>query len=157
MEAVDVELAANDWEEELLPEWAEMLFGDLPSAVLVNLHGRVVYANPPAAHLLRRAPDELLGRPSFEHLVASDRASALARRAASTSLQRTGPVTRQRLRRGDGRTVPVEMALIVLPILDGGDPLVVEVLRESIAGGRGTAAPSKTARPRCGAPRAAER
>lgn len=138
MEAVDSELFPIDCEDDLLPEWAEMLFGDLPGAVLVNFRGRVVYVNAAAARLLRRSPNDLLDRPSFEHLVASDRADALVQLATSDSPQRARPVTRQRLRRGDGRTATVEMALIVLPILDGGDSLVVEVLREPGSDGRGT-------------------
>jgi len=123
---------------ELLADWSEMLFGDLPNAVLVNLRGRVVYANPPAGQLLCLDPRELLGRPSFDHFDAGDRAGALAQLAASSSPHCAGPVTRRQLRRGDGRSVAVELALIVLPVLDGGESLVVEVLREPEPGRGGT-------------------
>jgi len=109
-------------------QWAEMLFGDQPDAVLIHRRGRVAYANGRLGVLLGIDPRALYGRPVLELYAEDDHPLALARLQRAAFTGHPTPPARHRLPRPPGEPVEVEVATLVMP-MDGAAPLVVEVLR----------------------------
>jgi len=108
---------------------AEALFGGLPDGVLVQLGGRIVYANRRLAAMLGLAdPARLVGVVAFELYPESELASAIARVQAAY-FGRSPPVSRHRIRAPGGESASVEISCLLLRLADA--PVLVEILRAS--------------------------
>lgn len=112
-----------------LEEWAEILFGDQPDPVLIHMDGRIAYANLPFGRLVGIDPAKLRGRRPASLYAEGDRAGAVARLRAALHAERPTSVGRQSLQGLDGLTVDVESTLLALPVFDGEQLLLIEVLR----------------------------
>jgi PAS domain S-box-containing protein len=111
---------------ELLATFAEDLFGDQPDPVLIHWNGCVAYVNPPFARLLGIDSQTLQGGPCAALYDDRDRAVVLEWIRAADD--RSISIGRHRLRRADGTSLPVESVLMTLPVHDGEDRLLVEVV-----------------------------
>jgi PAS domain S-box-containing protein len=87
-----------------------------PDATLVNLEGRIAFANPAAARLLGAAsPDELIGHAPLDLIVPEHRDFARERIARILENRGTNPLAETRWRRLDGSVVDVEAAAAAIP------------------------------------------
>ncbi len=119
--------------QRLAPEFLEALLDAAPDAlVVVDEAGRIHYVNPQAERLFGYASEALLGRP-VEDLVPPERAARhrAHRRTYTAHPERRTMGERRVLEavRGDGRRIPVEIALS--PLRVGGHDFVVSAVRDA--------------------------
>jgi len=108
-------------------EQADALFGDMPDGVMIQLDGRIVYANPQLAKLLGlESPNALVGTVALELYPESAFESVIAR-IQSAYFGRPAPVRRHPIRVPGCSAAEVDVSCLLLRL--AGSPMLIEILR----------------------------
>jgi PAS domain S-box-containing protein len=119
--------AGRSFDRAVFREHAEAMFGDAPDGIMLQLDGRIVYANRRMAALTGHAdPAGLIGLSSL-HLYCEDELAPVLARLQSTFFGKPTTPARHRMRRTDGSKIEVEVACLLLSL--ASLPMLVEVVR----------------------------
>ena len=129
-----LEIAISDLEVEAAAlQESEIRYRSLvelsPNAILVHVHGSVVFANAAAMQLLGAAgPEQLIGTPVLDRVHADSRPSVLQRVRDLQVVGAEVPAAEERLVRLDG--TPIEVEIAASAVIYQGHPAIQVVARD---------------------------